>query len=199
METKEKIRKGNLGNKLTDEQKKRHSESLKGRKFSNEHKKNLSNSLKDKNKGKKRTKEQRKIMSEINTGKGNPFYGKKHTEETKQKLRDARLSQKFDKNTTKPERFIRSILTLNGVKYEVNKPITGIAEPDIFIKPNICIFVDGCYWHGCIKCGYNNKEKNLKDKNVDKKLRLKNYKVIRIWEHDIYRNINKCVKNLIGL
>ncbi len=56
------------GNVLTDEHKKKISESLKGRTFTKEHKTRISENHHDVN------------------GENNPFYGKTHTEETKKKI-----------------------------------------------------------------------------------------------------------------
>ncbi len=74
--------------------------SLKGRKFSDEHKKKLSESLK----GKKKTEEHQANLSESlkNTeklkGENNPFYGKKHSQETidriRKSLKDANNNRK---------------------------------------------------------------------------------------------------------
>jgi hypothetical protein len=44
------------------------------------------------------TEERRKHLSEVNTAEKNPFYGKKHTEETKITLKSFRSSVKWVKN-----------------------------------------------------------------------------------------------------
>jgi len=84
---------GKTGRKLSEETKKKISKSHLGKKrspMSDESKKKLSESLKGKNIGKIRTLEQRLAMS--NRLKGKP--GISHTEETKQKLREANLGKK---------------------------------------------------------------------------------------------------------
>ncbi|KKM74815.1 hypothetical protein LCGC14_1396600 [marine sediment metagenome] len=147
-------------------------------------------------------------------GKDNSFYGKvhsdetkeklrlintgkKHTEETKQKIREARKRQTLPVKNTKPERFLQSILSVNEIKYEIHKQdIFGY--PDILINSNICIFIDGCYWHGCKKCGFVNKLKNEKDDKVTKTLKRQGYKIIRIWEHDINYSIMNCFNKIKG-
>lgn len=73
------------------EVKKKMSEAQKGNqkwklRKSNEHSRKLGLS----NKGKKMSAEFKKNLSEINTGKGNPFYGKTHSEETKAKISKSR-------------------------------------------------------------------------------------------------------------
>lgn len=102
---------------------------------------------------------------------------------------------------TKPERFLKSALVLNGIEHDSQKQIFGV--PDIFIKPNICVFVDGCYWHGCNECGFSTKElrilkKHKRDLLVNKKLKSHGYKVIRIWEHEINNDLISCVNIVRG-
>ena len=86
------------------------------------------------------------------------------------------------------------------------KGITG--NPDfIFLKKKIIVFVDGCFWHGCPKCGHVPKTNNSfwskkleRNKTRDKKngriLRKEGYKVLRFWEHDIKNNLAKCITRL---
>jgi DNA mismatch endonuclease, patch repair protein len=70
-------------------------------------------------------------------------------------------------------------------------------KPDfVFPRLKIAVFIDGCFWHGCVNhCRmpssnvnyWNNKiEKNkIRDKKITKALRMKGWQVIRIWEHEI--------------
>jgi len=71
-ETKEKIRQGNLGKKWSEETRK----NFKGRVITEEQKSKISNTLKGRY-----------------SGKNNPMYGKKHSEETKEKLSAARIGK----------------------------------------------------------------------------------------------------------
>lgn len=74
-------------------------------------------------------------------------------------------------------------------------PIMG--KPDFcFPKSKLAVFVDGCFWHGCpnhCRIPSSNRKywkskivKNvLRDVVVTKDLRKSEWKVIRIWEHEI--------------
>ena len=81
--------------------------------------------------------------------KGKPAWNKGktgiYTEETLQKIRDARAKQVLPVKDTKPEKDLQEILNEKGIEFEKHKSILG--QPDIFIEPNTCIFVDGDYWH----------------------------------------------------
>jgi DNA mismatch endonuclease, patch repair protein len=69
--------------------------------------------------------------------------------------------------------------------------------PDFaFPKKKLAIFVDGCFWHGCPKHATSpatRKEFWLKkfacnkyrDRAVNRELRLRKWRVLRIWEHEL--------------
>lgn len=62
--------------------------------------------------------------------------------------------------------------------------------------PKVCVFVDGCYWHGCPRHfktpGTNSGwwaekiEANWeRDARQTRLLRLAGWRVMRVWEHDL--------------
>ena len=72
-----------------------------------------------------------------------------------------------------------------------------IGSPDfVFGKRRVCIFVDGCFWHGCGKC-YRRPDSNRKywddkfhrnrarDRQVNRRLKGLGWTVLRIWEHEL--------------
>ncbi|KKM80635.1 hypothetical protein LCGC14_1337850 [marine sediment metagenome] len=130
--------------------------------------------------------------------------GKTISEESRQKMRASAYKRPINNEkfkNTKPERFLKSILSINGIEYESQKNIYG--RPDIFIKPNTCVFVDGCYWHGCTQCmnekALNHtspKKKSINDININKTLKKQGYKIVRIWEHDIKNDLNSCLNKI---
>jgi DNA mismatch endonuclease (patch repair protein) len=70
-------------------------------------------------------------------------------------------------------------------------------KPDFaFPKHKLAVFVDGCFWHGCPKHATQPKgnavfwrdklEANkTRDRKVNRLLRAKGWRVLRIWEHDM--------------
>lgn len=70
------------------------SESLKGRIVSTETRKKLSDSLKGKTKSEEHKKKLSISISKINKGESNPFYNKKHSQETKNKIKDSLLRRR---------------------------------------------------------------------------------------------------------
>lgn len=81
-------------------------------------------------------------------------------------------------------------------------------HPDFaFLKFQVAVFVDGCFWHGCpkhSKIPENNRdfwEKKLtvnksRDRFVRRVLCKAGWKVIRIWEHDLERYPEKCIRKV---
>jgi DNA mismatch endonuclease (patch repair protein) len=83
-------------------------------------------------------------------------------------------------------------------------------KPDFFFPSgSLAVFVDGCFWHGCPRCGHRVSTRSLywqmklarnaeRDKSVNRKLRALGYTVLRFWEHDIKKDVNRCVHTIIS-
>lgn len=82
-------------------------------------------------------------------------------------------------------------------------------KPDfVFSKLKTAVFVDGCFWHGCPKHGTQPKNRaafwlakltgnKARDRRVNRALRARGWKVIRIWEHELSRkNLPRLLKRL---
>jgi DNA mismatch endonuclease, patch repair protein len=70
-------------------------------------------------------------------------------------------------------------------------------NPDFtFRKQRVCVFVDGCFWHGCPRC-YRRPTSNLtyweqkvernrsRDRKVNRELHKAGWRVLRIREHEL--------------
>lgn len=108
---------------------------------------------------------------------------------------------------TKPEMLLRKALFHLGLRYLVRSKLTG--KPDIvFTRQKVAVFVDGCFWHGCPKC-YKEPEQNrdfwrkkiesnrLRDNYVNNVLTQEGWKVVRVWEHDIKKDLNTVVQKIL--
>lgn len=98
-------------------------------------------------------------------------------------------------NKSTEQRLI-SIFRENKIKgWRRRQKIYG--NPDfVFRAQRLCVFVDGCFWHGCPEC-YRRPSTNqafwdvkaqrnkARDKEVNSELRRRGWKVIRIWEHQL--------------
>ena len=108
---------------------------------------------------------------------------------------------------TKPELLLRKALWHRGLRYRKNyKKLPG--SPDIALtRYRIAIFVDGDFWHAKghqehpgeqITSNQEYWQKKLKrnverDKEVNDELTDMGWLVLRFWESDIKKNLQKCV------
>lgn len=113
---------------------------------------------------------------------------------------------------TRPELLLRKALWHRNMRYRVNyKKLPG--TPDIvFTKPKVVVFCDGDFWHGhnwAIR-GIGSLEEELakysefwrnkilknieRDKKINQELNDMGWDVVRIWESDIKKNIDECVR-----
>lgn len=84
-------------------------------------------------------------------------------------------------------------------------------KPDFtFRRERLVVFVDGCFWHGCPEhfiMPANNRvfwqkkltANALRDRLVNKTLRKQGWRVLRIWEHDLYKNAPACLRKIESL
>jgi len=120
-----------------------------------------------------------------------------------EKRRQTRLHIVYPKRDSFPEKILQSSLKLTGITFSTHIPIIG--QPDIFIKPNMCVFCDGDFWHGYKTMIPKNNiiwtkrlfQKRKKDAEINKSLRKQGYIVLRFWEHQIKGNPTHCIERII--
>ena len=113
---------------------------------------------------------------------------------------------------TKPELMLRRALWARGLRYRVNvRNLPG--KPDIvFTRAKMVVFCDGDFWHGhnWVLRGFASLEDEIKrytpfwqnkilgnikrDRENETLLKNNNWLVIRVWESDIKKDIDKCVE-----
>lgn len=89
-----------------------------------------------------------------------------------------------------------SIFRAYGIKgWRRQQPLMG--KPDfLFPKERVVVFVDGCFWHGCPihgECPASNRDywrnklarNRARDRGVNRLLRQRNWRVVRLWEHGL--------------
>lgn len=123
----------------------------------------------------------------------------------------SKIMSKIRGRNTKPELLLRKALWAKGLRYRVDSKLLP-GKPDISIqKYKLAIFVDGAFWHG-----YNwderkdtikkNRrfwipkiERNIqRDREVNHMLQQKGYRVFRFWEHEVKKNLNSCVHDILA-
>lgn len=106
---------------------------------------------------------------------------------------------------TAPERKLRSALHRAGLRFFKDcKPLRDLrcTADLVFPRRRTCVFVDGCFWHGCrrhFKRPKTNSEwweekinsNRARDRRQTARLSALGWNVIRVWEHDLEPEILK--------
>ena len=102
---------------------------------------------------------------------------------------------------------VRSELHKRGFRFRKHvKELPG--KPDVvFTKAKVAVFIDGDFWHGYRFPSWEHKVsgfwKNKINKNRErdrrnyKKLKKMGWIVIRLWQHDLERDFQKCIERII--
>lgn len=82
-------------------------------------------------------------------------------------------------------------------------------RPDFtFRSKHVTVFIDGCFWHGCPRCGHIPKtnarywrNKILRNKKRDafvrRRLRSMGFSVLRVWECELKRSPRACLARIV--
>jgi len=119
------------------------------------------------------------------------------------------LMQKIKSNKTSPEVILQKFLRKYGLKFKINyRNLPG--NPDIvLVNKKIAIFIDGEFWHGYLWAEKKKKlkanrsywipkiERNIRrDKETNKKLKKQGWKVLRFWQQQITKDLEKCINKI---
>jgi DNA mismatch endonuclease (patch repair protein) len=105
---------------------------------------------------------------------------------------------------TRPEELLRKALWRWGLRYRKNQRLGRVRPDVVFPGSRVVVFVDGCFWHGCPdhyvrpRSGGDFWVRKLRE-NVDRdirqsaELRESGWVVIRIWEHEVFTDLEGAV------
>ena len=112
----------------------------------------------------------------------------------------ASIKGKSNKST---ELTLRLVLVRAGVRGWRTHASELPGRPDFYFDDaRLAVFVDGCYWHGCWRCGHVPKtrsefwsakfERNrARDAHNNRRLRHMGIIVIRVWEHSLKTQLGR--------
>lgn len=104
------------------------------------------------------------------------------------------------------EKVVRSELHKRGLRFRKHvRKLPG--SPDVvFPTAKVAVFIDGDFWHGYRLPKWEHKltgfwkrkiwENRERDQRNFKKLRSMGWRVIRIWQHEIEKDLGKCVDRI---
>jgi DNA mismatch endonuclease (patch repair protein) len=105
--------------------------------------------------------------------------------------------------TSGPERRLRSALHCAGMRFRVNyrpTPRMRCAADVVFPRQRLCVFVDGCFWHGCPQhfvvpktnatwWAEKIQDNVRRDSAQTCALEMAGWKVVRAWEHELQTEV----------
>ena len=113
------------------------------------------------------------------------------------KERSALMAKVRSKGNRSTEGKVEAALKDARVKGWKKHPKDVSGCPDFYFpKSRLAVFVDGCFWHACPKCGRlpsSNAEywtpkidsNRRRDNRIRRQLRREGFHVMRIWEHEL--------------
>jgi len=119
----------------------------------------------------------------------------------------SRVMSRIRGRDTGPERAIAGRLETAGLTWDSHRSdLPG--RPDFaFIGCKVAVFVDGDFWHGWRFPLWRDKlsekwerkieDNRRRDARNHRLLRRKGWKVVRIWEHQVERDIDNCIRRII--
>lgn len=126
---------------------------------------------------------------------------------TADRSRNMRAIRSFGNRTT--EKRLAALLRERGVRGWRRQPQRIVGKPDfIFKRKRVAIFVDGCFFHGCPRCGHIPRTNRTywaakigrnkrRDQAVSKALRALGYRVTRIWECQLREDPSRCLRRIL--
>src|SRR5258708_40159132 len=103
---------------------------------------------------------------------------------------------------------LRMAMVRAGVKGWISHPERIPGKPDFYFpRKRLAIFVDGCFWHGCARCGHIPKtnrpfwaakiaRNRQRDRLTLRALRKLDTSTLRFWEHDVKTHLSGCISKI---
>jgi DNA mismatch endonuclease (patch repair protein) len=116
--------------------------------------------------------------------------------------------RKFGNEST--EMRLAKLFRKNGIKgWRRHLKLPG--RPNFtFRNERVVVFIDGCFWHRCPECNWTptsntdywvpKLERNVrKDRQADRQLAEKKWRVVRFWEHELRNEPASCLQRVLAI
>jgi DNA mismatch endonuclease, patch repair protein len=107
---------------------------------------------------------------------------------------------------TKPELIVRRLAHARGLRFKIHQRSLRGCPDLVFSGAKVVVFIDGDFWHGWRFPLWRNKlssywkakiaRNRQRDRCNFRLLRRHGWHVIRIWEHQIKRDVNTCLDRI---
>ena len=109
-----------------------------------------------------------------------------------------RVMQIIGRREPLSEKQLRSLLHRAGLRFrKTTRPVADLrcVADIVFMRARVCVFVDGCFWHGCsthFKLPLSHSDwwqekiadNQARDKRQTQALEARGWLVVRVWEHE---------------
>jgi len=113
-------------------------------------------------------------------------------------------------NKTTERRLRAALAQAKVVGWRLHAP-SILGRPDFFFSDSrLAVFVDGCFWHACPCCGHMPKNNSAywraklnrnrqRDRQTTQSLTSEGYRVLRLWEHEVQHDLQRCVRRITSI
>jgi len=139
---------------------------------------------------------------------GNAPVPGKHSGDIMSREKRSSVMSRIRSKDTGPEKVIVEALLEHGLEFEQHAAdLPG--KPDVlFRETGVAVFIDGDFWHGWRFPLWQHKltskwqakiaGNRRRDQRNMRKLRRDGWRVIRIWEHQVEQNLEKCISRILS-
>ena len=115
--------------------------------------------------------------------------------------RSAAHARKFNSSTSLLHLGFKKSMVEYGIQGFESEQDEGFYRVDELNRGlKIALEIDGCYWHGCEKCGFEGIPGIRRiDKSKETFLTRNGWFVVRVQEHDIRKNLKGCLDRVAGI
>ncbi|GEM_PF-489332 len=155
----------------------------------------------------------RDLESFLNPGEASPHFHESRRQPVTRSRSPLSRSEQMSRirgKDTSPERRLRSALWSAGLRYRVlYRTASGVADV-AFPRQKVAVFVDGCFWHGCPdhyvlprsrQAFWVGKLRTNVERDIaqTRTLERQGWRVIRLWEHQIFTGPEACVAQVVAV
>lgn len=106
------------------------------------------------------------------------------------------------------ERAVRSAIHRRGYRFRIHAAYLPGSPDIVFPRARVAVFIDGDFWHGFRFAQWAEKLSDrwqqkiagnrCRDRRNRTQLRKLGWRVIRLWQHEVKRDLDKCVGRVLS-